>query len=66
MQIPGDKTNRADRFGWFDTKHLKACAALTAMSLMITSAAAGTPEDEVRAIFDRFVAAQNAHDIKAV
>jgi hypothetical protein len=33
---------------------------------MITSTMAGTPEDEVRATFDRFVAAQNAHDIKAV
>jgi len=35
------------------------------MSLMVTSARAGTPEDEVRAAFDRFIAAQNAHDIKA-
>jgi ketosteroid isomerase-like protein len=33
--------------------------------LTIKSAVAG-PEDEVRATFDRFVAAQNAHDIKAV
>jgi hypothetical protein len=29
------------------------------ISVMITSAAAATPEDEVRAAFDRFVAAQN-------
>jgi ketosteroid isomerase-like protein len=28
--------------------------------------AAAAPEDEVRAAFDRFVAAQNAHDLKAV
>jgi len=28
--------------------------------------AAAAPEDEVRATFDRFVTAQNAHDIKAV
>jgi len=34
-------------------------------SLMIKPAVA-TPEDEVRSTFDRFVAAQNAHDIKAV
>jgi ketosteroid isomerase-like protein len=33
---------------------------------MITSVTARTPEDHARAIFDRFVAAQNAHDIKAV
>jgi hypothetical protein len=58
--------DRAVRFGRFDTKHLKVSAALMVMSLMITSATAGTPEDEVRAIFDRFVAAQNAHDIRAV
>jgi len=28
--------------------------------------ATAAPEDEIRATFDRFVAAQNAHDIKAV
>ena len=28
--------------------------------------AAAAPEDEVRATFDRFVTAQNAHDVKAV
>jgi ketosteroid isomerase-like protein len=33
------------------------------VSLMIRPAVAA-PEDEVRAAFDRFVAAQNAHDIK--
>jgi ketosteroid isomerase-like protein len=42
-----------------------ACIALMLMSLMIRSAVAA-PEDEVRAIFDRFVAAQNAHDVTAV
>jgi uncharacterized protein (TIGR02246 family) len=30
------------------------------------SAWSGTPEDEVRALFDRWIAAQNAHDIKGV
>jgi hypothetical protein len=34
------------------------------MSLMVTNATLAAPEDEVRATFDRFVAAQNAHDIK--
>ena len=33
---------------------------------LVTNAASGTPEDEVRAAFERFVAAQNAHDVKAV
>lgn len=42
-----------------------ACAMLLLVSLMIKPAIAA-PEDEVRSIFDRFVAAQNAHDIKAV
>jgi ketosteroid isomerase-like protein len=42
-----------------------ACVALMLMSLMIRSAVAA-PEDEVRATFDRFVAAQNARDVKAV
>ncbi|MEA2893660.1 MAG: hypothetical protein QOI05_4453 [Bradyrhizobium sp.] len=31
-----------------------------------TNAASGAPEDEVRATFERFVAAQNAHDVTAV
>jgi hypothetical protein len=42
-----------------------ACVALMLMPLMIRPALAA-PEDEVRATFDRFVAAQNAHDVKAV
>lgn len=44
---------------------LLAAAALAAVSLTVQAAGA-SPEDEVRATFDRFVAAQNAHDIKAV
>lgn len=66
MQTRTYNNDRAVRFGRFDTKYLKASAALMGISLMITSAMAGTPEDEVRAAFDRFVVAQNAHDIKAV
>jgi hypothetical protein len=42
-----------------------AGAALVAVSLTAQPAAA-VSDDEVRATFDRFVAAQNAHDIKAV
>jgi ketosteroid isomerase-like protein len=47
------------------TARLFACVALVLVALMIRPVAAAT-EDEVRATFDRFVAAQNAHDIKAV
>jgi hypothetical protein len=42
-----------------------ASAALLLITLTIKSAVAG-PEDEVRSTFDRFVNAQNAHDIKTV
>ena len=33
---------------------------------LVTNAVSGAPDDEVRATFERFVAAQNAHDVKAV
>jgi ketosteroid isomerase-like protein len=46
------------------TGHLVGCVALMFLTLMIRSASA--TEQEVRATFDRFVAAQNAHDVKAV
>ena len=46
-------------------RHLMVCVTLMIFALMIKPAVAG-PEDEVRATFERFVAAQNAHDIKAV
>jgi ketosteroid isomerase-like protein len=46
-------------------RRLIAFVALLFISLMIKSAIAA-PDDEVRATFDRFVGAQNAHDIKAV
>jgi ketosteroid isomerase-like protein len=42
-----------------------ACAILMFMCLMAKPAIAA-PEDEVKAAFDRFVAAQNAHDVNAV
>jgi len=48
-----------------DLRRSAQCAALLLVCLMIKPAVA-TPEDEVRSTFDRFVAAQNAHDIKAV
>jgi hypothetical protein len=42
-----------------------ACVAL-GLSLLPVRLAAAAPEQEVRATFERFVAAQNAHDLKAV
>ena len=44
--------------------HLRPLVLLA--SLTAVSAWAAPPEDDVRATFDRFVAAQNAHDLKAV
>jgi ketosteroid isomerase-like protein len=36
------------------------------LSASVARSAAAAPQDEVRATFERFVAAQNAHDVKAV
>lgn len=66
VQILACKKDRAVKLARCATKHLTASAALVVMSLMVTSAVAKTPEDEVRAAFEGFVAAQNAHDAKAV
>ena len=42
-------------------------AGLTVILIsVVIKTAVAAPEDEVRAAFDRFVAAQNAHDVKAV
>jgi ketosteroid isomerase-like protein len=46
-------------------RRLAICGAFVLLSFSIRSAAAA-PEDDVRATFDRFVIAQNAHDVKAV
>jgi ketosteroid isomerase-like protein len=45
--------------------YLILCVALMFVTLM-TKPTIAAPEDDVRAAFERFVAAQNAHDIKAV
>ncbi len=47
------------------SQRLVAFAALLLISL-VTNAAAAAPDDEVRVTFERFVAAQNTHDVKAV
>ena len=41
-------------------------ATLFATLILSVGPAVAAPEDEVRATFDRFVAAQNAHDVAAV
>jgi len=40
--------------------------ALLLLVLPVAPAAWARPEDEIRTLFDRFVAAQNAHDLSAV
>jgi ketosteroid isomerase-like protein len=59
------RTNESDFYRSCVARRLIACMTLMFILLTIRSAVAA-PEDEVRATFDRFVAAQNAHDIKAV
>jgi len=40
--------------------------AVLLLVLPVAPAAWAGPEDEIRTLFDRFVAAQNAHDLSAV
>ena len=47
------------------SRRLAAYIALVLISL-VTNRASAAPEDEVRATLERFVAAQNAHDAKAL
>ena len=56
---------QAARRGQFTSTCLRVIAPLV-VSLAITSAMAGRPEDDARAAFERFVAAQNSHDLKAL
>ena len=49
---------------WIE-RSLNVGAALLAL-VLVSWPLAAAPEDEVRAVFDRFVAAQNAHDVKSV
>jgi ketosteroid isomerase-like protein len=39
---------------------------LFAAVVLVTGSAAAAPEDEIKTTFERFVAAQNAHDVAAV
>jgi ketosteroid isomerase-like protein len=63
--LANGKANASDLFRSDVVRHLIVCVTLMTITLTIKPALAA-PEDEVRATFDRFVAAQNAHDIKAV
>lgn len=63
--LANGKANRIAFYRASVGRRLIAYVTLMIFSLTIRSAIAG-PDDEVRATFDRFVAAQNAHDIKAV
>lgn len=44
---------------------LKRTLAALAVLALAAAAQAATMEDEVKAVFDKYVAAQNAHDLKA-
>ena len=63
--LANDKAKGSDRLRSSFVRHLIVCVTLMTLTLTIKPAIAA-PEDEVRATFDRFVVAQNAHDIKAV
>jgi len=59
-------TSRVSRRRNSIARRLAGCVALALMISVMIKPAVAAPEDEVRATFDRFVAAQNAHDVKAV
>jgi ketosteroid isomerase-like protein len=63
--LANGKAKGSDRLRSSFVRHLIVCVTLMTLILTIKPAIAA-PEDEVRATFDRFVVAQNAHDIKAV
>ena len=63
--LANGKAKGSDRLRSSFVRHLIVCVTLMTLTLTIKPAIAA-PEDEVRATFDRFVLAQNAHDIKAV
>ena len=43
-----------------------AVSILAGAAIFTTLASAATMEDEVRAVFDKYIAVQNAHDLKAM
>jgi ketosteroid isomerase-like protein len=66
MDTPANaETNRTGLHRHRIARYLIVCVALMLTPLM-TKPAIAAPDDDVRATFERFVSAQNAHDIKAV
>jgi ketosteroid isomerase-like protein len=63
---PKSATNRAGDYRNRTARLSIVCATLMLVSMVMVPAVAAAPEDDVRATFDRFVVAQNAHDLKAV
>jgi hypothetical protein len=63
--LANGKAKGSDRLRSSFVRNLIVCVTLMTLALTIKPAIAA-PEDEVRATFDRFVVAQNAHNIKAV
>ncbi len=45
---------------------MKRCLALVLFVIACTAAARAAPADDIRATYDRFAAAQNARDLKAI
>src|SRR5258708_22219013 len=67
--IVNDTTNsltNCDVWSFRVARRMVPYIALLLISLFSNVASAAAPEDEVRATFERFVAAQNAHDVKVV
>jgi hypothetical protein len=61
-------TGRSDPFHSRSAKCLAACVAFLLVPMIGPAVAAGEAagEDGARAVFDRFVTAQNSHDVEAV
>jgi ketosteroid isomerase-like protein len=72
QRLSGSSRRRLYVLGALAEVHTGEAMRQAAVRLILTSLAiypplaAGSPQDEVRQTFERFVAAQNAHDIKAV
>ena len=68
--MSGTFTNNADRMPTNSTtmvaRRWTSRIAISLMLLSVAGVARASSEDEVKALFTKFVAAQNAHDIKAV
>jgi hypothetical protein len=59
-------SSKTGQVGLYRSRVAKGLMAGVTLMLVSFGSALAAPEDEVRATFDRFVVAQNGHDIKAV